>query len=372
MIEKTKVFICHRSLPIGGTERSLLQLLSSYDYSKTEVHLGLLKRTGTLLQQIPKEVILDDLALDEDFDTLRTASPYNCLRLLWKRKRFFSCFVFLVVYYLQKNNPAKRVYFYKYFLRSYPVPTIVFDMAHCVYGVDDLLSFIVAYRIKAATKCSWIHIDVSKGGFNKTYFNAIAKKYQTFYIVSRQGKAIFDKLFPNLKEKTEVRYTSIPREKIRELSLSGPSFIDEFSGRRLLTIGRISPEKGQMIALAALKILTEEGINIRWYFIGDGADLKSCLVFAEQLGVSGNAYFLGNRINPYGYLKDCDLYVQPSRNEGFCISLGEALCLNKPIVSTDFVGAKEQLDGDTDAMIVSCSSPVELAEGIKASLQRIR
>lgn len=356
---------------MGGVEKALLELLSSYDYSKTEVHLGLLEKTGVLLPQVPKGVIFDDIVINDDFNTLRIASPYDCLKILWKRKLYFSCLVYIIIYYLQKNNPANRVYFYHYFLRDVLLSTMCFDEAHCFYGVDDLSSFIVAYKIKATTKCSWIHVDVSKGGFNKTFFNSIAKKYQKFYIVSRQGKDIFDTLFPALRGKTEVRYNTIPQEKIRALSLSGPSFIDEFAGKRLLTIGRISPEKGQMIALEALKILTDEGMNVRWYFIGDGADLKCCLGFAEQLGISGNACFLGNQINPYGYLKDCDLYVQPSRNEGFCISLGEALCLNKPIVSTDFVGAKEQLDGDTDATIVSCS-PLELAEGIKASLQRIR
>ena len=371
MNERFKVFICQRAMHMGGAEKALLELLSSYDYSKTEVHLGLLEKTGVLLPQVPKDVIIDDIVISNDFNTLRIASPYDSLKLLWKRKHFFSCLAYVILYYLQKHNPANRVLFYQYFLRGVQLPTMCFDEAHCFYGVDDLLSFIVAYRIKAATKCNWIHVDVSKGGFNKTFFNTIANKYQKYYIVSRQGKDIFDTLFPALMGKTEVRYNIIPQKRIRALSLSGPSFNDEFAGKRILTIGRISPEKGQRIALAALRILTDEGINIRWYFIGDGADLVSCLDYAEQLGVSGNAYFLGNQINPYGYLKDCDLYVQPSRNEGFCISLGEALCLNKPIVSTDFVGAKEQLEGDTDAMIVSCS-PLELAEGIKASLQRIR
>ena len=42
-------------------------------------------------------------------------------------------------------------------------------------------------------------------------------------------------------------------------------------------------------------------------------------------------------------MKQCDLYVQPSRHEGYCITLSEAKCFNKPIVSTNFTGAREQL-----------------------------
>ena len=42
-----------------------------------------------------------------------------------------------------------------------------------------------------------------------------------------------------------------------------------------------------------------------------------------------------------------DIYVQPSRTEGYCISLAEARMFYKPVVVTDFSGAREQLaDGD--------------------------
>ena len=48
----------------------------------------------------------------------------------------------------------------------------------------------------------------------------------------------------------------------------------------------------------------------------------------------------------------CDIYVQPSRHEGYCITLAEARCLHKPIVTTDFTGAKEQIkDGETGLIV---------------------
>lgn len=52
---------------------------------------------------------------------------------------------------------------------------------------------------------------------------------------------------------------------------------------------------------------------------------------------------MGIKANPYPYLKLCDIYVQPSRHEGYCITLAEARCLKKSIVTTDFAGAKEQI-----------------------------
>lgn len=363
MSEKKKILICHRSMHLGGSEKALLALLSSYDYDQTDVRLELLEKNGELLDFVPKEVVVDTLSINDIFPTIRTASPYDCLRLLWKKKRYFSFFVYIVLYYLQKNNPKYRILLYYYFLRDTRGPTSLFDEAHSFYGLEEILSFYVAEKVNAKTKISWIHVDVSKWGFDKAVFLSAMKKHQIIHIVSKQGKDVFDAQFPQLKEKTTVRYNIIPKERIQSLSLSAPSFTDFSLGKRILTLGRLSPEKGQRIALSALKIIREEGIDVKWYFIGDGPDKEYCLTLADQLGLSDATAFLGKQINPYGYLKDCDLYVQPSQNEGFCIALAEAICFNKPIVATDFVGAREQLDGNLKALIVPCN-PQELAKGI--------
>lgn len=349
---------------MGGAEKALLTQLSLYDYTKTEVHLRLLEKEGELLAFIPQQVVVEKIALNEVFHTIRTASPYDCLRLLRKRRQYLDSFVYIILYFIQKHFPKTRILLYRYFLRDTRGPSINFDEAHSFFSLEELLSFYVAEKVRAKTKIGWIHVDVSKWGFDHAVFLASMQKHQKIYIVSQQGKDIFDSLFPSLKDKTLVKYNIIPKERIQSLSLSGPSFSDCFPGKRILTIGRLSPEKGQDLALYALKILLEEGLDVKWYFVGDGPYWGSYLLLANQLGLTEASAFLGKQINPYGYLKDCDLYVQPSRHEGFCLALGEALCFDKPIVATDFAGAREQLEGQPRAIIVN-SGPQRLAEGIK-------
>ena len=53
-------------------------------------------------------------------------------------------------------------------------------------------------------------------------------------------------------------------------------------------------------------------------------------------------------------MKQCDIYVQPSRHEGYCITLAEARCFNNPIVSTNFTGANEQILHEHNGLIVNC------------------
>lgn len=67
-------------------------------------------------------------------------------------------------------------------------------------------------------------------------------------------------------------------------------------------------------------------------------------------------------------MRDCDIYVQPSRHEGYCITLAEARVFPNPIVATDFVGAKEQLATRRNG-IVTGFSEMELAEGIARALE---
>ena len=46
----------------------------------------------------------------------------------------------------------------------------------------------------------------------------------------------------------------------------------------------------------------------------------------SQQGLDKYVWFLASKTNLYGYMKDCDIYVQPSRHAGFCIALSESLC----------------------------------------------
>ena len=72
---------------------------------------------------------------------------------------------------------------------------------------------------------------------------------------------------------------------------------------------------------------------------------------------------LGSKDNPYPYMKECDLYVQPSRVEGFGLSVVEAKILKKIIICTNFDTAKYIINNEVDGIIVNIDA-VSLYEGI--------
>lgn len=97
-----------------------------------------------------------------------------------------------------------------------------------------------------------------------------------------------------------------------------------------------------------------------WHLIGDGALKPKIIEKAKRLGVMENIIFEGFQKNPYVYIKECDLYVQTSRQEGFGITIAEAMILNKVIVSTSFPSIYEQITNGENGFIVDYN-PVKIS-----------
>lgn len=77
---------------------------------------------------------------------------------------------------------------------------------------------------------------------------------------------------------------------------------------------------------------------------------------------------LGKKDNPYPYIKACDLYVQPSRYEGKCVSVLEAQMLGKPVVIARYATSASQLAEGVDGVIVPKDN-AGCAEGIARLLR---
>ncbi len=114
---------------------------------------------------------------------------------------------------------------------------------------------------------------------------------------------------------------------------------------RIVQIGRLIHEvKGQDILIEALAILVGRGVrNVSVDFIGEGPSGQYLKDMAERLGVSDRISFLGNRPQSYvfGHLCDYDLLVQPSRKEGFGLTVAEAMVACVPVLVSDSQGPAE-------------------------------
>lgn len=93
--------------------------------------------------------------------------------------------------------------------------------------------------------------------------------------------------------------------------------------------------------------LKKRGLCFKWFIIGDGRDLNKLRTMAKEYQVEQEIIFLGMRENPAPYVKSCDLYLQPSRHEGYPITIVEARSLQKVIIASDIPSMREQIrDGE--------------------------
>lgn len=180
-----------------------------------------------------------------------------------------------------------------------------------------------------------------------SYYN----KFNKIYCVSEDGKSKFDEQYPNLSKKTEVFHNITNGKQLDKLSKEDKGFKDSFNGIRILTVARLTKEKGCDILPRIVSKLIYTN-NIRWYVIGDGEEREHISKEIEKYKVQDKLILLGLKTNPYPYFNECDIYVQPSRHEGYCITLAEARHFNKPIVTTNFVWAVEQIKNNETGLIV--------------------
>ena len=362
---KKILFMCI-NMNIGGTEKALLTMLNEMDRSKYEITLLMLEEYGGFLNQIPDGIKVMYL---KEYKTLKkfiNDPPQLVAKELIKNRKIIKGLSVLFVYIISKLMKDISIY-YKYILSNVDTLNEKYDIAIAYAGPMDFISYFVINKIKSKKRVQWIHFDITKIGFNINFAKRIYDKFDKVFVVSNEGKDKLINFLPSLKDKTEVFFNIISCKMIEKMSYEGEGFSDDFDGTRILTVGRLSKEKGQDLIIPVLKKLKENGYKVRWYCIGDGPARKEYEKLVDELNIKDDFIFLGSKLNPYTYMKECDIYVQPSKHEGYCITLGEARCFNNPIVTTNFTGANEQIVNENTGLVCEINEE-EIYKAIKKLL----
>jgi glycosyltransferase involved in cell wall biosynthesis len=323
----------------------------------------MLEEYGGFLGSIPPGVKVEYFLGYEKMKDLLNQPPQFMAFNLFKKRQIMNAGIILFLHIISKILMDRSIYF-KYFLRNYPKFNQEYDIAVAYAGPNDFISYFVINKINAKQKMQWIHFDVTKIGFNRKFAAKIYNKFDNTIVVSNEAKTKLVNMLPSIKEKTSVFQNIVSPLLIINQAKEGKGFNDHFDGIRILTVGRLSAEKGQDLAIQALAKLKNDGFNVRWYCVGEGNSRKEYESLIDKYNLQSHFILLGSDPNPYPYMDQCDIYVQPSRYEGYCITLMEARCLKKPIVTTDVNGVKEQIKDGESGLIVGIDAN-EIYYGIR-------
>jgi glycosyltransferase involved in cell wall biosynthesis len=139
-------------------------------------------------------------------------------------------------------------------------------------------------------------------------------------------------------------------------------------GRFVLGMGRLTRQKGFDLLLHAFaRCAVDHG---EWWLLllGDGEERAELLKLGEQLGLTDRLKLLGRRQQPAGILKRGDLFVLPSRFEGFPNALLEAMACGLPAVAADCPSGPAGIirSGENGVLV-----PVEDVDALAGAMHRL-
>ncbi|MEG1312472.1 MAG: glycosyltransferase [Romboutsia sp.] len=346
---KKVIFMCI-NMNVGGTEKALLTMLDEMDKEKYEITILMLEEYGGFLDSIPSYVKIKYV---EDFSNMKPRlnnPPIQVAKNLIKSEKLVKGINILAIHLVTKVFGERSLYF-KYLLKNYKKIEGEYDLAAAYAGPMDFITYFVLRKIKAKKKVQWIHFDIAKIGFNLKFANKFYGKFDKVFVVSKEGKSKLIERVPSLEKNTEVFFNIVSENKIKDLASRDMGFEDDFNGIRILTVGRLAKEKGQDMTILVLSKLKNEGYKVKWYCIGEGNARSDYESMIKEYKVEEDYILLGSKTNPYPFMKECDIYVQSSRHEGYCITLAEAKILKNSIITTNFTGAKEQIENNETGLI---------------------
>jgi glycosyltransferase involved in cell wall biosynthesis len=348
---KKKILFMAISMNVGGTEKALLNMLLEIPKDKYDITLLLLEKYGGLLPNVPSHVKIKYLSEYSQIKPILNQPLVLSVVRYIKKVNLFKAIKMTILYLVYKVSKT-QLPLLKYLTRPLPLQKTTYDVAIAYAGPMDFISFYIVNKVRAKIKVQWIHFDITKIGFNTRFASKLYKYFHNIFVVSNEGKSKLTNELPMLSDKIDTFSNILSKESINKMANRSRGFEDDFNGTRILTVGRLSREKGQDLAIKVQAQLKREGYNVRWYCIGDGIAKEEYQELITDYDLEKDFIILGSKANPYSFMKQCDLYVQPSRHEGYCITLAEARCFENPIVATNFTGAKEQIINEYTGLIV--------------------
>lgn len=351
------------NMNVGGTEKALLNMIDEMPKEEYDITILMLEEYGGFLSQIPNDVNVIYVEGYKDMKSILNNPLLLTALSLLKERKIKKAFSVCITHLLTKITNNRSLLF-KYLLKNNLKLKNEYDIAVAYAGPMDFISYFVVNKIKAEKKIQWIHFDVTRIGFNVKFSKKIYRKFDQIFVVSNEARVKLLNKLPSISGKTEVFKNRVSVRNTQELAKEGKGFNDLFDGIRIVTVGRLTNEKGQDLAIKALARLINDGYKVRWYCIGEGNSRKTYEELIEKNNLNNHFVLLGSNPNPYAFIANCDIYVQPSRYEGYCITTLEAKCLNKPIITTDVNGAREQIVHGETGLIVNIDE-IDLFNAIK-------
>lgn len=326
-----RVLCCSGSLEGGGSERQLWQLASQLDRNQFAPSVYLLYRRGHYIEQLPSDVSVT--AFWDEFDEQRRYWPGQIRRMQ--------------IRHLEQAIRKLRI-------------DVVYDRTfHMTLLTAPAACRARVPRVSVVVSPPSADFQKSRERFRFLKKRLLAAAYrQSGCITIAVSQEVADDaaaFYGLVRSRIRVIPNPVDIEAVRAAAGSGcaANLGTTKSNNRIAVVGRLSCEKGQRLALEALRIVNANRTQLRYMdIVGDGPDRAELEQLASQLGIAEYVKFHGFLPNPYPLIRASQLLCIPSEHEGLPNVALEAMALGTAVVATNCSGSLRTLFGANERGIL--------------------
>ena len=337
---KRKVLFVVHQLNLGGVQKALISALNAIDYSKNDVTLYVRKKRTDLLPFVNRNV--SRIIINQD-KTRYYRKPYS----VWLQ---FMLWITKNQKYLNKLNEYIVTSQMKYEKKHFFSDGIEYDIA--ISYIQSYTAKFVDENVKAKRKVMFYHGSTDE--FHDVN-EKVMQHFERIYCVSKGAQKAVQGLYPQYVDKIDCLENYVDAESVRQ---KANEFVPDYPKDKLIlcSCGRITSVKGYDLAVGAEGILKKSGLDFKWCFVGDGVDRPKIESLISEKQLDDYIEITGLQDNPYPYIKNCDIYVQPSYEESYGLTIIEAQILGKTIVSTATVGGQSIIKDGENGVIAEINA----------------
>lgn len=335
-----KILFVINNMKIGGIQKSLINLLSEIN-DLYDISLIVFSPDGCLMKYLPSNIkIVPVNPLLQVLGINQKESYGKGLKIL-SLQTFCAIFTRVfgngwIINLLVKIGSIKETFDYAISYAQF------FPAKYFVGGTNEY----VLNCVKANSKIAFVHSDFENYGGNNKYTRSKYKEFDKIAFCSNSVRDGFLKIMPELKNKTYVVKNFNAYEKIRTLSFKETiKYSKDFYN--LISISRLSEEKGIDKAIKAVAYCLGKGLKINYHIVGDGPDKILLQRLTQKFAIEKHVFFYGETENPYKFLPNADLLLFPSIHEAAGLVIEEAASLGVPVLASETISSQEMvLDND--------------------------
>lgn len=333
-----KIAILSNNLQLGGVQKSLINLLREVS-GEYDIELYLADDENEYRPYIPADV-----------KVVKMGYPFRLFGISHAKAKKEGFFVWLQSLLLRGiTRMLGKKYVIPFMVKNTKWNDKKFDVAISYVHDGGDKSFyggcneFVLRRVSADKKITFMHGDFEKCGSDTLYNRKVLMEFDKIVCVSKYCADRMKKVFSEASFKIDYVGNMINFEELNEKANDDPVIYDK-NCYNIITVARLSKEKGLTRCMPAMRILLDRGYKFVWHIIGEGAFRKEIESKITEFGLKENVILYGGKVNPYRYLTNADLFMLPSYEEAEGMVIKESLALKLPVLATDTGATRDIVD----------------------------